>query len=431
MNRWMQALLLVSLPIGVWGQDKAAEQEKFAIQGVTVVNAGGSSIATVSVEGGRIVAVDAGESEPVGFKIVKGQGKFLYPGFIDAHIARGVKAPPAAPETGKPNQSIMAPASLWIGNRKGITPEWNAGENLDFTPEKSYYEAGITTGNMIPSAGALRGTGACIQLLPASVNDRVLTKTTHASMTFRIGSGTGYPSNVLGNIALMRQVLWDAKSFAEGAELYPSGEKEPFWMASLKALQPVMKRERTVLFEANIDREIERAFRLKDEFGFDLAIAGGRDAYKHVELLKSSKTPVVMSADMGFEPSLTANNKDDLTPQEVRQERHDKWKAQIEGTKMLVDAGVALAFTAGTSTNDFIKNLRLLVKNGLSTKQVLDAVTMTPANLLGVSSSLGSVEKGKLANLVLVSGDLFIEGSKIERVWVDGRPVLGAEEVKK
>jgi imidazolonepropionase-like amidohydrolase len=432
MRTCVYALALLSLPVLGFAQDKAPEPEKVALQGVKVCVGNGVEMptATVCIADGKIISVEKGESSPNGFTVIKAQGKTLYPGFIDAHWTRGVKSPPAPVDTGKPNASLSAPASLWIGNRKGITPEWMAADNLDLAPDKSFYEAGLTAINVLPAGGSFRGIGACMNLLPATSTNRVVNQNTFLAMSFRIGSGTGYPSNILGQIALMRQVLWDAKSLSEGAELYPSGEKEPFWMSSLKALQPVLKGETPTIFEVNIDREIERAFRLREEFNFPLILAGARDAYKHAAQIEAEKVPLVLGVDMGFEPSLTATSKDDLTPQDIRQERHDKWKALVSGNVNLLNNYVGTALTSNGNASDLLKNLRFLVKNGLKKDRALMAMTLMPAMLLKVSGVMGSVEVGKQANLVLASGDLFEEGTSVERVWVEGRPVLAPVEKK-
>jgi hypothetical protein len=372
------------------------------------------SIGTMVCKDGKIVSVSEG-SNGNGTSL---KGKYIYPGFLDPFVAKGVKAPPASPDTGKPNQNISAPPSLWIGNRKGIFPEWKAAESLDFTPSSTDYKNGFVLGNLTFNSASMKGISAAVLYSDPKSANRVINPKVSSGMSFRQGSGSGYPSNILGQIALLRQVLSDAQSIKDGSKLY-DGETKPYWMNSLDALQPVVKKELPVFFEANIDREIERAFRLQEEYGFRWVIVGARDAYRFGEKILATKTPVVLSLDWLSEPN-TESSATDPTPVEFKRQRLETWKKQVAAAKTLADLGVTFSLSAGSSGESFWKNAR---KTGLTEPQVIDALTINPARLLGVESQFGTIEAGKSATFVVTSGPLLDEATVIEQVWIEGTKV--------
>jgi len=366
---------------------------------------------------------------------VDAKGKILYPGFIDAYSTRLTKSAPDAKMEGKPDQNTFAPPFMWIGNRKGIYSDFGAAENLDFEKDSGSYENGITTVLLAPSKGCVRGSCAVVNLLPSTDKTRVLNNQFGFGLGFRNGSGDGYPSNILGVLALMRQVLADAKSLADGVVLTKETTK-PFWMKSLEDLNPLVTGKRPGIFEASIDRELERSIRIGAEFGFPVMIAGGRDAYKMTSQLTSNNISVLYSVDSLIEPSVEADKPTvapaDQTPIEFKKERHDKWEEQMTGASSMAKSGVRFAFSSGSTPGAFLENVRNLIKFGFDKESALKAMTLNAAEILGLKDQLGTIEMGKQANLVLMSGDFAEKDSKVERVWITGKAVLEpAKEVKK
>lgn len=413
-----------------------AQNDDFAITGARVVIGDGQTLdgATVVVKNGKIQSVSTA-SAPEGMTIVDGKGKFLYPGFIDAYSTRLTKSAPEPKTEGKPDTNTSAPPFMWIGNRKGIFSDFGASENLDFEKDTGSYENGITTVLIAPNKGCVRGSCAVVNLLPSTDKDRVLNNQFGFGLGFRNGAGDGYPSNILGVLALMRQVLSDAKSLADGVELTKEKAK-PYWMKSLEDLKPLVTGTRPGIFEANLDREIERSLRFGSEFGFPIMIAGGRDAYKMIPQLTTNNVSVLYSVDNLIEPSIEPDKSTvapaDQTPVEFKIERHDKWVEQVKGINQIAKSGVPFAFSAGSTPGAFLENVRALIKNGLDKDSALKAMTINSANILGLKDQLGTIEMGKQANLVLMSGDFADKDSKVERVWVTGKAVLEpAKEVKK
>ncbi len=390
---------------------------------------------TVWVKAGRIVAVGKSVTVPENVSKVDAKGKTLYPGFIDAFSTNAVKSPPDASPEGKPDVTSSAPPTMWIGNRKGISGDFDAAKNLDLDPDEDYYKAGITTVFAVPGRGSIRGKGVIVNLLPATNKTRVAFPNVGMGMGFRNGTGAGYPSDILGVIALMRQTLTDAQSLSKGARFDIKGDKKPSWMGSIEALVPVVQGSMPVVFEAAIEREIMRAVRISEDFGFKTMIAGGRDAFKVGQTLADRNIPVLLNVDYGDAPSVKPDDAkipaSSSTPVEIKQERFDRWKEQSEGVLALAKSGVRIALSAGGSQRDFLANVRQVIKTGWSAKDALYSLTLGGAKILGIDKEMGSIEEGKVANLVLMSGDFADEKSTVESVWVMGTRVLGGKEVKK
>lgn len=405
-----------------------SQSGSFAITGVKVFLGDGRSMesANIVIQDGKIISVS---TDPVAGSIttIDGKGKVLYPGFIDAYSTRLTKSAPEPKQEGKPDLGSTAPPYMWIGNRKGIFSDFGAADNLDLEKDSSSYENGITTTLLSPNKGSIRGSAAVINLLPSTDKGRVLNPVAGFGISFRNGAGDGYPSNILGVVALMRQVLADAKSLAEGAQLSTAKDK-PTWIKALEDLSPLVTGKKPGIVEANMDREIDRSLKLGEEFGFQVMLAGGRDAYKMTDLLKSRNVPVLWTVDNLIEPNVEPDKPTvaaaDVTPTEVKVERHVRWEEQMAGPKALATSGVKFAFSSGSSPGSYLENIRKLEKFGVDKDLALKAMTIYPAEILGVSDRVGSIEAGKLANLVLMSGEFMNKDSKVERVWVAGTAVV-------
>lgn len=404
----------------------AAQNATVVITEVTVKVGDGRTLEnqTVLIADGKILAV-GNLLEYLGNPVkVSGKGKFLYPGFIDAYSTRLQKSAPEPKQQGRPETNTTAPPYMWAGNRKGIYSDHSTASLLDFEKDSSLFENGVTTAFLAPNKGSIRGAGAVVNLLPSAAKDRIINADGPFGLSYRGGSGEGYPSNVLGVIALMRQVLADAKSTADGVDVGSPKDN----LKALTDLGPLLTGKRAGVFEVNLDREIERSSRIAGEFGFPFMIAGGRDAYKTIPLLTKSKAPVLLMVDYNDAPSVEPDKETvapaDRTPTEFKQERFTRWKEQISAPAKLFQAGVPVAFSSGTSPGDYLKNIRILIKSGLPVDDALKAMTINPAKIFGLDSKLGTVEVGKMANLVLMSGPMEAEASKVEGLWIAGTPIV-------
>jgi hypothetical protein len=225
----------------------------------------------------------------------------------------------------------------------------------------------------------------------------------------------------MGVFAVLRQMLLDAQHYGAEMSAYaanPRGMTRPSTDLSLEALQPVLARRIPVVMQANSQREIERALDLAKEFNLRPIITGGQEAYKVAARLKAENVPVLLAVNFPTRPSTRAPDADP-EPLRVLRERVEAPRSPAK----LADAGVRTAIQSGGSYAEFLGNVQKAVENGLGKAQALRALTLTPAELLGVSDRLGTVEAGKIANLTVVRGDVFERGSRVTHVFVDGKPI--------
>jgi imidazolonepropionase-like amidohydrolase len=228
--------------------------------------------------------------------------------------------------------------------------------------------------------------------------------------------GNAYPNSLMGVIAFVRQAFIDAQHYrsAKAVALQAAGD-DP----ALEAMQPAIDGKMPVAFEANQSREILRALNLAKELKLQPIITGGRDAGEVAADLKSQNVRVVYSLNFPQRPRNLAPDAD---------ETFDTLKTRADAPKVpgeLAKAGVTFAFeSAGlTDPKDFVKNTAKAVKAGLPEDAAIRALTITAATIAGANDRLGSIEKGKAANLIVTDGNLFDERTKITRVFVDGRSI--------
>lgn len=417
---------------------KLAAPVELAIVNCRIELGDGKSIASgfVVIKGGKIAQVGEGAA-PSGVPVLDAAGKVLYPGFIDAFSTSGAKTP--TPATGsefdRPSASATAPSTMWIGNRRGITGEYKAADNLDVSASDARLSNAVTTAVLGHTLGVVRGTFCVADLLPPGATERVVNANAAFGLGYRGGAGGGggggYPSNILGVIALLRQTLYDAKAIADGVPL-TTAAKKPGWMASLEGMQPLFKKQAPAMIEANSERELDRTFRVFDEFGFETILHGAREAYRRSDEIAARKFAVVVTADLGIEPALKGDDDSpDATPLDVRAERNQRWQETTHGAEALVKKGIPIAFSSEGGTSDFLKNVRNLVKRGLPRDAALTALTSGAAKIFHVDDQVGSIAVGKRANIVLMSSEFDKDDAVVEKVWVDGRPSFEKKEGKK
>ena len=132
---------------------------------------------------------------------------------------------------------------------------------------------------------------------------------------------------------------------------------------------------------------------------------------------------MILSLDVADAPSKTVEKGENATPQEVLNERYDLWLERSKNPKVLSDAGVPLAFSLGNGFADYLKGVRKLVAAGLPKDAALQAMTSGAAAILGVSDKVGTIEVGKLANLVFLTGDFIDDKSTVQGLIVEGAQI--------
>ena len=236
-----------------------------------------------------------------------------------------------------------------------------------------------------------------------------------------LGQGQ-YPGSLMGVLTSVRQMLLDARRYKEASEIYersPRGLRRPGQDKSLAALLPVLARQVPIVMQADREREIDRALDIAQEFQIQMVINGGQEADRVAARLKAQNVPVLLSLNF---PRRTSAPSPEADPEPLRVLRERVEAPKTAGR--LAAAGVRFAFQSGgmTAMSDYLANAARAVENGLSRDEAVRALTLRPAEILGVSNQLGTIEAGKIANLTVTRGDLFDRNRRVVYVFIDGRP---------
>jgi imidazolonepropionase-like amidohydrolase len=240
----------------------------------------------------------------------------------------------------------------------------------------------------------------------------------HVTFSERPAGGSAYPNSLMGVIAFVRQAFMDAQHH-QATQNAKRVVFRPFYEPAFEAMQPALAGRVPVAFEGAEAREILRALDMARSFKLDPIITGGREADQVAPDLKSANARVIVSLNYPTRPQALAPDADESLA--ALRARANAPKTAVS----LAKAGVPFAFaSAGLSEpRDFIKNVAKAVQAGLSRDDALKALTQQAAVIAGAGDRLGTLEAGKIANVLVTEGDLFDDKMVIKHVFVDGRPV--------
>jgi imidazolonepropionase-like amidohydrolase len=408
--------------------------DTYAITNARIVTVSGPVIdrGTIVIRDGLIAAVDANVTGPADARIIDGAGLTVYPGIIDANTTLGIPRPSPSPGqspgggfAGLFGQSAPSATSPNSPNLPGMQPEILAADLIKpGGPEiESARSAGITTAQTAPRGNVFLGQSAIINLAGDTPQQMIVRSPVALYIGLTPLGGGQYPGSLMGVFSSVRQMLLDAKRYREMNDIYlrnPRGLRRPAQDKSLEALQPVIAGRMPIVMQADSEREIDRVLDLAREFNVKMIINGGREADRVAARLKAMNVPVLLS--LNFPKRTTAASPEtDPEPLRVLRERVEAPKT----AGRLAAAGVRFAFQSGgmSSATDYLVNAAKAVENGFPHDDAIRALTIWPAEILGVASQLGSIEVGKIANLTVTRGDLLAKDRRLAHVFIDGKPV--------
>ncbi len=405
-----------------------ARTDIFAITNARIVTVSGAPVerGTVVVRNGLIESVGANARVPADARVIDGAGLTVYPGFFDAYTNLGLTAAaPTAPQGRGQLQIQQASAQAAPTNSNypnGLQPELTVAEQLR-AGEAQFETArnnGFTTALTVGREGIFNGQSALINLAGDNVSAMIIRAPVAETVTFRT-LGITYPQSLLGTFSALKQMFLDGQRYDQLKKMYdanPRGIRRPESDQSLEALLPVLSGKMPIIFNANTEREIVRVLDLAQQFNLKAVISGGQEAWKQAARLKRQNVPVLLS--LNFPKRTTAISPEaDLEDMETLRLRAETPK----GAARLASAGVRFAFQSGNLTNlgDFLANANRATENGLTKDAAIRAMTLSAAEIFDVSDRLGSIETGKIANLVVSRGDIFNKNKTITHIFVDGR----------
>ncbi len=409
----------------------------FALTKATIVVAPGQVIETghVVVRDGRVIAVGADAAIPAEALVIEADGLYLYPGFIDAGASALFDEVKPMPLEGRSvDISKYALAGMRSDDRNGLTPEFAAGEHLK--PQQGdldkYRQAGFVAVHVLPSGRIASGTGAVVNLASLPVREALLATTTFATMQLSERGGQDYPATLMGVHAHLRQAFLDAERHAKWQKLFAADaasiERPPVDPA-FEAFNAMRAAGAKTLFVAHSRDDHDRALNFAAEHQLRPVIWGGREAYRVIERLKKTEADVIVQVDFDEEPKLEApkpNENDSLPdlpePQRVREHKRQDWKERVSGLAALQKAGVRFAISSreAKSQADTLKGVRQAIANGLDRDAALAALTTQPAAMLGLERELGTIEVGKPAYFIALTGPFDNEHAKVRHVVING-----------
>jgi len=394
----------------------------YALQNARVIVAPGEVIplATIVIDGDSISLIGPEVTPPPGAELISMVGKTIYPGLIDT----GGEADPTAEITGDHWHRLVTP-----GNRPATAANSAQGRAGDGDNEQwpwagagELRAAGITVQLIAPSGGIISGTSRAALTggprgLPVVLRDQVAQ---HLKLTVPRGGHSEFPKSPMGAVALLRQTLLDAQWYRRAtlAHLSNRNVPAPVYEASLQIIGESMESE-TFIIDCPNERFIDRADRLAREFSLAAVLKGSGREYRLLDDVAACNRVLLVPIAFPKAPDVsTIQLSDDVSLTELMH-----WYLAPENPARLAAAGVRFTLTTAelAKTSDFLPAVRTAVQRGLSPAVALAALTTIPAELLGLPNRLGTISVGKLANLVVVDGDLFDEGSQVLETWVAGR----------
>ncbi|HKE33715.1 MAG TPA: amidohydrolase family protein [Candidatus Acidoferrum sp.] len=417
-------LILVFHPPAAHAQ--GGEPQFFAIRGAKVFPVSGPPIegATVVISRGIITAIGKDAAIPPEAWVIDSKDLHVYPGLVDAFSDVGIPAaPPASGEGGGPRRGAQE-QSRGPQDRPASTPWRSGAEEVSLSDKRveTWRSGGFTTVICAPKGGFFPGQAAVLSLAGERAGDLVVKTPVAIPLSFQAsgGFGGGFPDSLLGILSYIHQVWLDTDWSVKAQAMYeknPRGVARPRYDRTEAALAEALEDHALVLVPANNRVQLRRALELIERWQVSGGIYGGQMGYEVAPEIAAKKVPVLV--DLKW-----PEGEKDADPEAKPSLRTLRFRDRAPSTpEAFAKAGVKFAFYSGgiSAPKDILKAAKKSIDAGLASDAALRAFTLSPAEIFGVADRLGSIENGKIANLVVTDGDLFEEKTKIKMVFVDGR----------
>ncbi len=378
-----------------------------AITNGTVYPVSSASIsnATVLIRDGVIVAVGAGISIPADAWTIDATGKIVTPGLINSTTELGLieisQVRSTNDASAKGSNNIAASFKVW----DGLNPA-----SALFAPTRN---EGVTSVIVVPRGGLISGQAAAIDLVSGRSSDMI--RRAPVAMVGQVGSSTDAGTSARGElIGKLRTLFDDVKFYVLHRLEYDRASSRTLAAAKgdLEALIPVIEGRMSLMIEANQMDEIDAALALAHDYHLKLMISGGAEAWLCADRLAAAHIPVLTGAMSNIPESFAALNQRQENAGLLRRAgvtvvlvgNGDGGEEQFNARNIKYDAGNAVAY-------------------GMTHDDALRAVTLSPAEVFGLSDRIGSLQPGKDANIVIWSGDPFEFSTQVEHVFIRGREV--------
>ncbi len=390
---------------------------QYAFTNATIVVSADQTITngTLLVKDRQVEAVGPDIKIPKGYVTVDLKGKYIYPGLIDAYTTYGM---PDAPRQAVQQFGGFGRVPVYTSTKPGafgwnesIRPEMKAKMifHSDAAKAEEFKKNGFGAVQSLIHDGIARGTSVVVSLGEERDNQVMLNDEAAAHYSFSKGTAaTNYPASLMGSIALIRQTYYDAQWYKTQKSEYNISLEE------FNRTQSVPQ-----IFEATDELSVLRANKIAREFGKQYIFKTDGDEYRRINAMKATGgsfiIPLVFSEPFDVEDPLDARN--------VTYTQLKAWELAPTNPAAMEKAGIRFALTSYglAKPTDFWTNLRIAMDNGLSERQALNSLTVIPAEMLGVADKVGTLTKGKMANFIITSDNLFKKDNVIYENWIEGR----------
>jgi imidazolonepropionase-like amidohydrolase len=373
--------------------------------------------ATLLIRNGRVESIGAAVIIPKEAVVVDLRGKIVYPAFIEPFGSYGM--PETALQVQGGGGGGFGRTVQMLSNKKGafswneaLKTEFKASDVFSFNEKEAELLRGVGIGAVMTHRmdGMSRGSGAVVTTANEREHNTIVKPMAAHILSFSKGTSTqNNPNSLMGGIALLRQTYLNGNWYAtEGGK-----EERNFSLEAWNSLQSLPQ-----IFEVGDKLEALRAAKIGNEFGKKYIIKGRGDEYQRIEAMKALSTAFILP--LNFPDAYDVEDPFDALQTQLSDLKH--WEMAPANAARLSKEGIEIAFTTQglRDKKDFLKQIRLAIEAGLKEDEALKALTATPAKLLGIND-LGSLDKGKIANFIISSDNIFSKDAKIFQTWVNGQ----------
>lgn len=370
---------------------------------------------TLLIQNGKIVQVGTSVTLPKNTVTIDVSGKSIYPSFIDIYSDFGLEKPKRPSGSGRTTQYEPSREGFYWNDH--VMPEMNALTSFKYDDKKAkeLREAGFGVVNTHLQDGIARGTGSLITLnSDASDATRVIDgkSAQYFSLERSVLSNQAYPSSLMGTTALLRQMYSDMNWYAQGK----SDTKD----RSLEAL--IANKSMVQIFEAKDKGNVLLADKIGDANAIQYVLVAGGDEYENIQDMKATNASFILP--LNFPDAYDVSNPYQAGYVSLEDMRY--WNQAPSNPKAMVDNGITFSFTMhdAKSAAKFKENLLKAITYGLSETKALEALTTIPAQILGKSAQIGSLQVGSYANFLITSGPIFNKSTTLFENWVQGNKTI-------
>ena len=362
---------------------------------------------TMVVYKGKIFAIGAEVVVPLNAVMHDLKGKHVYPSFVDLDSSYGMPKMESSKWDPKP-QMVSKKAGAY-GWNEAIKSEVRGADIFAHQPDnaKGLREMGFGAVLTHQHDGIARGTSVLVGL-GSSEHKNILKAEAAAHYSFRKGSSSqNYPSSLMGCIALLRQTHLDGLWYDSKANIDEANLSLEAWNNTQTLPQ---------IFEIRDKLSLLRADLIGDEFGVQYIFKTSCDSYQRLADVKATNGALILS--LNYPEAYDVSDPYLTRMISLKEMKH--WELAPTDAARVAAEGIPFAITSNGAGKDFMSNLRKAIKNGLSEADALQALTSTPAQLIGAEDQIGSLQIGYSANFIISAGNVFGEKNVIHENWVQG-----------